>query len=85
MTCPSCQQKMHVHERSGIPVAQCEGCRGIFLHRSTLADLVDSENSWHANAGQYTQPLPRITSDMTAPPKASGGQAKRSFLDILFG
>ena len=85
MTCPSCQQKMHVHDRVGIPVAQCEGCRGIFLQRSTLADLVDSETSWHANAGQYTQPLPRITSDMTAPPKASGGQAKRSFLDILFG
>lgn len=75
---------MHVHERSGIPVAQCEGCRGIFLQRSDLADLVDSENSWHENAGHYTQPLPRITSDMTAPPRPST-LAKRSFLDILFG
>jgi len=83
MTCPSCQQPMHTHQRNGIAVAQCEGCRGIFLQRASLADLVDAENSWHDNDGQYTQPLPRITPEMTAPPKPT--LAKRSFLDTLFG
>jgi len=84
MTCPSCQQPMHTHERAGVSVAQCEGCRGIFLQRADLADLVDSENAWHANSGQYTQPLPRITPDMTAPPRTAA-VTKRSFLDTLFG
>lgn len=84
MTCPFCQQKMHVHDRIGVPVAQCEGCRGIFLQRSTLSDLVDAENSWHETAAQHTQPLPRITPDMAAPPKGSGTMAKQSFLDTLF-
>lgn len=83
MTCPSCQQQMHTHQRAGVPVTQCEGCRGIFLQRSDLADLVDAENGWHANSGQYTQPLPRISPEMTAPPKSSA-LTKRSFLDTLF-
>jgi len=85
MTCPSCQQKMTVHDRSGIPVAQCESCRGIFLQRSSVADLVDAETSWHGSTGQYTQPLPRITADMTEPPRVTGSLAKRSFLETLFG
>lgn len=74
---------MHTRQRAGVSVAQCEGCRGIFLQRADLADLVDSENAWHANSGQYTQPLPRITPDMAAPPKSTA-TTKRSFLDTLF-
>jgi Zn-finger nucleic acid-binding protein len=85
MTCPSCQQQMHIHDRSGVPVAQCDACRGIFLQRSSLADLVDAETSWHGSAGQYTQPLPRITEDMTEPPRPTGSLPKRSFVDTLFG
>ena len=76
---------MHVHDRSGIPVAQCGACRGIFLQRSSLAALVDAETSWHGHSGQYTQPLPRITEDMTKPPRPTGSLPKRSFVDTLFG
>jgi len=89
MTCPQCGQPMHVHERMRIPVAQCESCRGIFLTRASLADLIETENDWHTSSGPFTQPLPRITADMTAPPSvASGAQPSgraRAFVALLFG
>jgi len=88
MVCPSCQGDMHVHERLRIPVAQCDGCRGVFLPRHSLADMIETENDWHVSRGPHTQPLPRITSDMQAPPSApptGATRPARSFVDALFG
>lgn len=88
MTCPACGRQMQVEERLRIPVAQCGDCRGIFLARSSLADLIETENDWHISSGPHTQPLPRITSDMAAPPAPpAGAQSRRarSFVDALFG
>jgi len=89
MTCPVCQGGMAVHDRLRVPVAQCQTCRGIFLRRSSLADLIETENDWHVSRGPRTQPLPRITPDMTAPPPdvapAAQSRPARSFVDALFG
>ena len=43
-----------------------------------------AENDWHASrdSGPVTQPLPRITADMTAPPPAA--PKARSYVESLF-
>lgn len=87
-TCPACGGPMHPHERLRIPVVQCTDCHGIFLARASLADLIETENDWHVSRGPHTQPLPRITPEMQAPPSAPASASThraRSFVDALFG
>lgn len=80
---------MAVYERLRVPVTQCGSCHGIFLQRSSLGDLIETENDWHVSRGPRTQPLPRITPDMTAAPAdatpAGAARPARSFVDALFG
>src|SRR5699024_11521019 len=64
-------------------VWQCGSCKGLFLDRSDLNALVEAENMWHSRRSPETAPLPRITEDMTEPPKQR--RRSRSFLDALFG
>ena len=65
-------------------VSRCTGCSGIFLERADLGNLVEAENDWHRNVGaHHTEPLPRITADMTAPPPTK--PRARSFIETLFG
>jgi Zn-finger nucleic acid-binding protein len=65
-------------------VARCTSCGGIFLERADLGNLVEAENDWHAGAGvHHTEPLPRITAEMTAPPPSR--PRARSFIETLFG
>jgi uncharacterized protein len=85
MTCPQCQGEMTEHRRAGVDLAQCKSCRGIFLDRSELAALIEHENEWHLSSGPSTQPLPRITPDMAAPPASSSRPRSQSFIDELFG
>lgn len=85
MTCPQCQGEMTQHRRGGVDVAQCQSCRGIFLERSELASLIDHENEWHLSSGPRTEPLPRITPDMAAPPAPSSMPRRQAFIDELFG
>ena len=88
MTCPSCHSDMHSEQRLGVRIAQCGSCRGLFLPASSLGALVEAENDWHVPSGPRTQPLPRITPDMTAPPPGlpagDATRSARSFLDALF-
>jgi uncharacterized protein len=66
-----------------VEVARCTSCSGIFLERADLGNLVEAENDWHAGVGAYhTEPLPRITEDMTAPPPSK--PRARSFIETLF-
>ncbi|CAN5866032.1 hypothetical protein BH20ACT6_BH20ACT6_08220 [soil metagenome] len=88
IVCPACQGDMVVHDRLRVPVTQCQACHGIFLQRSSLADLIETENDWHVSRGPRTQPLPRITPDMVVPPDVAPpgqGRPARSFVDALFG
>ncbi|WP_310965019.1 TFIIB-type zinc ribbon-containing protein [Nocardioides terrisoli] len=82
MTCPKCQGAMTRRPYADVTVAQCESCQGLFLDRADLGALVEAENDWHAHRSSHTQPMPRITADMTEPPPAR--PSSRSFLDSLF-
>jgi Zn-finger nucleic acid-binding protein len=52
LTCPKCHGTMRTYERNGVHVDQCADCRGIFLDRGELDQLIDAENSWHAGGGR---------------------------------
>jgi Zn-finger nucleic acid-binding protein len=84
MTCPKCHSELATRSVGEVTVHQCPQCSGIFLERSDLWNLVDAENDWYSSrdAGPVTQPLPRITADMTAPPPAA--PKARSYVESLF-
>lgn len=63
-------------------VSSCPEGHGVFLARADLGMLVEAENDWHRNAGQHTAPMPRITADMTAPPRAA--LVTQSYIRTLF-
>lgn len=43
LICPKCRGEMRTYERNGIVIDQCEECRGIFLDRGELEQLLDAE------------------------------------------
>jgi Zn-finger nucleic acid-binding protein len=82
MTCPKCQGTMAAREVAGAQLAKCSSCSGIFLERADAGALSEAENDWHIASGPRTEPLPRITADMEAPPPSR--PAARSFIESLF-
>ena len=84
MTCPKCESAMSTRRLGDVAVSQCSSCRGLFLDRADLGALVEAENDWHRDqSGYHTEPLPRITAEMTAPPPSK--PRARSYIETLFG
>jgi Zn-finger nucleic acid-binding protein len=46
LICPKCRGEMRSYERNGVLVDQCEECRGIFLDRGELEQLLDAERGY---------------------------------------
>ena len=67
LSCPVCDAEMDARPLGDGEVNSCPAGHGVFLRRADLGSLVESESDWHRHAGQHTQPMPRITADMTAP------------------
>ena len=59
LTCPKCAGTMRNYERNGVHVDQCADCRGIFLDRGELEQLVDAENR-HYTPAAAPAPAPRV-------------------------
>ena len=83
MTCPRCSSEMAERDIGGAHVHQCPEGHGVFLERADLGSLIEGESEWHRSSGHHTQPLPRITADMTAPPPMA--TRSRAFIETLFG
>lgn len=67
----------------GVTVHQCPQGHGVFLERADRGALAEAESEWHRGAGPTaTQPLPRITPEMTVPPPAP--VRARAFVETLF-
>lgn len=81
MSCPQCQGSMATRTSGHVTVRRCEDCAGLFLARGDLGALIEAENDWHAHQSANTAALPRITSDMAAPPAVA---RSRSFVESLF-
>jgi len=82
MSCPKCSSAMTTRAFGGVTVSKCSSCNGIFLERADLGNLIEAENDWHMHSGPKTEPLPRITAGMTAPPP--GRPVTRSYIETLF-
>ena len=41
--CPKCRGRMRTYERNGVLVDQCDECRGIFLDRGELEQLLNAQ------------------------------------------
>jgi len=84
MTCPQCGSPMADRFLGDVTVHQCTSCQGVFLERADLGNLIDAENDYHRDSGgPMTQPLPRITAEMTAPPPAPR-PVTRAYIETLF-
>lgn len=81
--CPKCGSVMESRQLRELQVMRCTSCAGIFLDRADLGLLSELESDWHRGSGPHTEPLPRITADMVAPPPASRPRAN-SFIETLF-
>ncbi|HEU5157325.1 MAG TPA: zf-TFIIB domain-containing protein [Streptosporangiaceae bacterium] len=89
LTCPKCHGQMRQYERHGVYVDQCTECRGIFLDRGELEQLIDAEARWGAGP-----PAPLVGGDWDDDPRRHQGlgghqtsqhkKRKRSFLEGLF-
>ena len=82
MRCPRCAGSMEERLVWDVRVSRCSGCGGIFLDRAELGLLSEAENDWHRGSHSHTEPVPRITAGMTAPPPAK--PRARSFVETLF-
>ncbi|TDC53088.1 transcriptional regulator [Jiangella ureilytica] len=61
MTCPKCNGQMKTYDRLGVHVEQCENCKGIFLDKGELEQIVAAEE-------QYNAPPPPLDYSRQAPP-----------------
>ena len=82
MSCPACSGSMTERSYAHARVHRCDGCGAMFLARSELGALIEAENDWHAHQSANTAALPRITSEMSAPPSAPA--PSRAFIETLF-
>jgi uncharacterized protein len=83
MSCPKCDSAMNTRSLGDVAVSKCPSCNGIFLERADLGNMIEAENDWHLHSGPKTEPLPKITADMAAPPPSR--PKARSYIETLFG
>lgn len=60
MICPRCGGPMQTYQRTGVQVDQCQNCKGIFLDRGELEQLINAEQAHYpqdpAPYGGYPPP-----------------------------
>ncbi|MCP2168886.1 TFIIB-type zinc ribbon-containing protein [Goodfellowiella coeruleoviolacea] len=57
MICPKCQNTMRTYDREGVHLEQCESCRGIFLDRGELEQIVAAERAHAERNARYVPPV----------------------------
>ena len=99
LTCPKCQGTMRNYERNGIQIDQCTECRGVFLDRGELEQLIDAEAAYTQYGPQgRTAAVPGPSPQANQPPSSGWdqghhgkseyggphGKRKKGFLGELF-
>jgi uncharacterized protein len=72
---------MMTFDRRGIRIDQCENCRGIFLDRGELEQIVNAEQSHYgapAYGGQYSDSPRPYQGRRDSPPPYGGGHYRDS-------
>ncbi|TDE37352.1 zf-TFIIB domain-containing protein [Actinomadura sp. 6K520] len=73
LRCPKCESVLGTHERNGVVIEECPGCRGVFLDRGELEQLIDAES-------RYLAALP----DDVNPETTYQGRHRRGIMQQLF-
>ena len=73
MQCPKCESKLGTHERHGVVIEECPGCKGVFLDRGELEQLIDAES-------RYLAELP----DGVNPETTYQGRHRRGIMETIF-
>ncbi len=69
LTCPKCHGAMRTYERNGIHIDQCTECRGVFLDRGELEQLMDAEAAYsQAQQGRSAPSNPTAPTPGPPPP-----------------
>lgn len=48
LQCPKCDSNLATHERHRVVIEECPGCKGVFLDRGELEQLIDAESRYLA-------------------------------------
>ncbi|MCA2235083.1 zf-TFIIB domain-containing protein [Mycobacterium intracellulare] len=59
MICPRCGADMESYARAGVEINRCTGCRGVFLDRGNLEQLIDAETAYYQQQAPPAPPPPR--------------------------
>ncbi|MBT2206748.1 zf-TFIIB domain-containing protein [Actinomadura sp. NEAU-AAG7] len=73
MLCPKCGAGLDTHERHGVVIEECPGCKGVFLDRGELEQLIDAES-------EYLATLP----DGENPDTTYQGRHRRGIMERIF-
>lgn len=87
LVCPKCGGEMRAYERNNVTIDQCADCRGIFLDRGELEQLVDAEASYYERGSRREPDLDRgFGSDEHDDEHRGkqGGRRRGGFLGNLF-
>lgn len=68
LVCPRCGGEMITFNRAGVQVDQCQTCKGIFLDRGELEQLVQAEQSFYAPPPPPQAPPPGYQQPGYPPP-----------------
>ncbi|GGT61929.1 TFIIB-type zinc ribbon-containing protein [Actinomadura citrea] len=73
LQCPKCDSQLDTHERHGVVIEECPGCKGVFLDRGELEQLIDAES-------RYLAELP----DEVNPATTYQGRHRRGIMEQIF-
>ncbi|WP_067450198.1 zf-TFIIB domain-containing protein [Actinomadura macra] len=73
LQCPKCESGLDTHERHGVVIEECPGCKGVFLDRGELEQLIEAE-------GRYLAELP----DAPEPGAGYQGRHRRGIVEQIF-
>ncbi|MFI0486853.1 zf-TFIIB domain-containing protein [Actinomadura sp. 9N215] len=73
LQCPKCESQLASHERNGVVIEECPGCKGVFLDRGELEQLIDAES-------RYLAALP----DEVNPETTYQGRHRRGIMQQIF-
>jgi len=76
MICPKCQGKMRSIDRGGVVADVCKQCRGVFLDRGELANLIAAEAEFFGLTPPAAEPAPIVDYDR---PQRPAKESRRDY------